>query len=140
MTRIYYRGADAFVSGDQIMWLTTPVRTFAARELRDIRVFQASSSASAATRWTAWATLAAAAAGVGIAVVVDSTWMWVVSAAVDVLAVVWVWRAFVRRTPVWEIHATYRGSGVLLYASTDERVFHQVQRALRRSIEGQPAS
>lgn len=39
------------------------------------------------------------------------------------------------RPRTFVLYATYRGTGVALYASTDERVFNQVSRALRRAIE-----
>ena len=35
----------------------------------------------------------------------------------------------------WELRATYGGARVLLYASSDVRVFNQVARALRRTVE-----
>ena len=34
-----------------------------------------------------------------------------------------------------ELQATYRGSRVVLYASSNVRVFNQVTRALRRAVE-----
>jgi hypothetical protein len=39
------------------------------------------------------------------------------------------------RSRTFLLRATYRGTEVTLYASTDERVFNQVSRALRRAIE-----
>jgi hypothetical protein len=39
------------------------------------------------------------------------------------------------RSQRWELRATYRGTRVLLYASSDVRVFNQVTRALRRAVE-----
>lgn len=39
------------------------------------------------------------------------------------------------RPRTFVLYATYRGIGVALYSSTDERVFNQVSRALRRAIE-----
>jgi hypothetical protein len=39
------------------------------------------------------------------------------------------------RPRTFVLYATYRGTGTALYTSTDERVFNQVSRALRRAIE-----
>jgi hypothetical protein len=36
---------------------------------------------------------------------------------------------------IWHLQATYRGLEARLYSSPDPRVFNQVARALRRSIE-----
>jgi hypothetical protein len=47
-------------------------------------------------------------------------------------AVAAMWRL---RPRTWELWASYRGADVLLYSSTDARVFHQVSRALQRAIE-----
>jgi hypothetical protein len=40
-----------------------------------------------------------------------------------------------RRLRRWELRATYHGRTQTLYSSTDQRVFNQVSRALRRAIE-----
>jgi hypothetical protein len=39
-----------------------------------------------------------------------------------------------RKISLWQVQATYRGSRVTIYASSDERVFNQVTRALSRAI------
>ena len=36
---------------------------------------------------------------------------------------------------MWQVHARYRGGETVIYASPDARVFNQVTRALRRSLE-----
>jgi hypothetical protein len=53
------------------------------------------------------------------------------------VAVPTVWAAARTRTRPRrsELQATYRGSRVVLYASSDVRVFNQVTRALRRAVE-----
>jgi len=39
------------------------------------------------------------------------------------------------RSRRWELRATYRGHDVVLYSTSDTRVFNQVARALRRAVE-----
>jgi hypothetical protein len=55
--------------------------------------------------------------------------------ALPVFAVGAHWRM---RPRLWRLHAIYRGDDVVLYASTDGRVFHQITRALRRAVENLP--
>ncbi|XVV17193.1 DUF6232 family protein [Actinoplanes sp. CA-131856] len=136
MTRIYYRGPDAVVTSDHIVWLTEPVRTFPRRELRELGVVRAAPPpASAGARVLAGASVLVAVVALGAAAYSGRTPMWITAAVVDVLAIVGVWSALGRRTRTWEIHAKHHGAEVVVYASRDDRVFHQVQRAIRRSIE-----
>jgi len=39
------------------------------------------------------------------------------------------------RPPVWQLRATYRGTPVLLYGTSDTQTFGQVKRALVRALE-----
>ncbi|XVU20889.1 DUF6232 family protein [Actinoplanes sp. CA-054009] len=136
MTRVYYRGPDAVVTGDHIVWLTDPVRTFPQRELSELGVVRAAPPPpSGGARALAGVSLLVAVAALGAAAYTDSTPMWITASVVDVIAIVCVWGALGRRTRTWEIHAKHHGAKVVVYASRDDRVFHQVQRAIRRSIE-----
>ncbi|MFF5081604.1 DUF6232 family protein [Actinoplanes sp. NPDC000266] len=136
MTRIYYRGPDAVVTSDHIVWLTEPVRTFPRRELRELGIVRgAPPPPSAGASVLAGVSVLVAIVALAAAVYADSTPMWVTAAVVDVLAIGCVWAALGRRTRTWEIHAKHHGAEVVVYASRDDRVFHQVQRAIRRSIE-----
>ncbi|GAA0495902.1 hypothetical protein Ade02nite_17950 [Paractinoplanes deccanensis] len=139
MARTYYRGPDAVVTSDRFVWLAQPECTFALRELHRAGVVRAAPSASAGVRAVVAASLVAAVAAVGVAVAVRATWMWAVAGAVVVVAAGVGWGGWRRRAHRWEIHASYRGADVVVYASADERVFHQVARALGRSIESQSA-
>ncbi|WP_143235005.1 DUF6232 family protein [Paractinoplanes atraurantiacus] len=136
MTRIYYRGPDAVVTSDHIVWLTEPVRSFPRRELRELGIVRAAPPpASAGARVLAGVSVLVAVVATGAAAYADSTTMWVTAAIIDVVAVICVWGALGRRTRTWEIHAKHHGAEVVVYASRDDRVFHQVQRAIRRSME-----
>ncbi|MEU8819397.1 DUF6232 family protein [Actinoplanes sp. NPDC048796] len=136
MTRIYYRGPDAIVTGDHIVWLTEPVRTFPRRELRDIGIVRgAPPPLSAGALVLAGLSLLVAVGALAAAAYADSTGLWVAAAIVDVVALGCVGAALGRRTRPWEIHAVHRGAEVVVYASADDRVFHQVSRAIRRSLE-----
>jgi hypothetical protein len=131
--RTYYRGPDAVVTSEHFVWRTTPTKIFAIRELRNVGITRATVDRGQPP------TVQAAAGSVALAVavwpVVDTPAM----IALGLLAVAVpgiVIAAWLRARPrCWELHATYRGGGVILYASPNARVFNQVARALRRSIE-----
>jgi len=132
-TRTYYRGPDAVVTDQLFVWLTKPTKGYVVRDLRSVGLARAEGNALrsytlhvasgtlvlAAAAWLTFSSPAAYALG-ALAVAVPSTF------AVARM------RSRPRR---WELHATYRGAGVLLYASSDVRVFNQVVRALRRAVE-----
>lgn len=137
--RTYYRGPDALVTDDHFVWRTSCTKTYAVDELRNVALVQGRMTASppaamlvtaaglfaAAGSWTAFG----AAAGYSVAAL-----------AVFVTTATLATR-HQRATRVWHLQATYRGIEVTLYSSSDVRVFNQVSRALRRSIEdGRPTS
>jgi hypothetical protein len=132
-TRTYYRGPDAVVTDQLFAWLTRPAKSFVVRDLRSVGLVRAEMNRLRPyTVHVAGGTLILAAA----------TWMTLDSPAAYVLGALAVAMpsAFVvaclrMRPQRWELHATYRGARVLLYASTDVRVFNQVTRALRRAVE-----
>ena len=132
-TRTYYRGPDAVVTSELFVWRTTPAKIFAIRHLRNVGI--ARCDADAGRPHTAHA------AGGGLVLAVapwpalGSTTTIALSAlavALSTIAAVTYWR---RRPRLWELHGTYRDAGVILYASTNPRVFNQVARALRRALE-----
>jgi hypothetical protein len=132
-TRTYYRGPDAVVTDQLFVWLTKPSKSYVVRDLRSVGLVRAEGSrlrfytphvatgtlVLAVAVWLTFGSPAAYALG-ALAVAVPSTF------AVARM------RARARR---WELRATYRGGRVLLYASSDVRVFNQVVRALRRAVE-----
>jgi hypothetical protein len=137
-TRTYYRGPDAVVTSEVFVWRTTPAKVFAIRDLQDVAIAREDlGSLRPSTLHVAG----------GALVLVAATWpIWhtpgLVALSVLVVAVPGAvtaaacWRTRPRR---WEIRATYRGAPTVLFVSLNARVFHQVSRALRRSVEdGRP--
>jgi len=137
--RTYYRGPDAVVTDKHLVWRTTPERVFVIRELRDVGLIRVDGFrdadrsrpyivhvvAGTLVLVVAMATVLpyrpAALALAGLAVAVPTLWATV--------------RSRQRQRGRWELRATYRKTPVLLYASTDDRVFNQVVRGLRRAVE-----
>ena len=130
-TRTYYRGPDAVVTDKLFVWRTTPTRGFVVRDLRNVQLIRsrdgvgpyaapiaAGTVVLAATLWTMFDAPAVYALG-ALAVVGPA------GVAIGI-------RMRPRR---WELHATYRGARVVLYASADARIFNQVVRGLRRAVE-----
>jgi hypothetical protein len=131
-TRTYYRGPDAVVTSELLVWRTSPARIFAIRELRRVGIARCDAASGRPH------TMHAAAGPVLAAVawpILDTPAMAAVGALAVALpaaaAVTYWWR----RSRLWELHGTYRNAEVILYASTDARVFNQVARALRRAME-----
>jgi hypothetical protein len=131
--RIYYSRPDVVVTDVLFTWhpATAPTKTFVVRDLRNVGLVRSGSdSLKYVPALFAGAMLLA---GASLALLDGPT-----SYAVSLLAVVVpggvtaAWRTHRRR---WELHATYRGVEVVLYAQADTRVFNQVSRALRRSME-----
>jgi hypothetical protein len=132
-TRTYYRGPDAVVTSELFVWRTAPARTFVIRELRNVGIARCEVDRSRPHTTQAFAGSAALAAAVWPMVDTPALIAAVLLAlAVPGAAVAAVWRL---RPRCWELHATYRGGEVVIYASTEARVFNQVARALRRAIE-----
>jgi hypothetical protein len=126
-TRTYYRGPDAVVTSELFIWRTSPPKVFVIRHLQKVAIVRYDadrgrphySSAVALALWPIVDTPALVATGV-------------LAVAVPVVAVATYWRVRPKR---WELQARYLGAEVVLYASTDARVFNQVARALRRAME-----
>jgi hypothetical protein len=131
--RTYYSGPDALVTDRLFVWRTTPAKGFAVRELRNVGLVRGE-----ADRLRPYTAHVAA----GALVLVAATWTLMNTPAAYVLGflaialpgsfAVFTMRSRPRR---WELRANYRGLEVVLYASSDVRVFNQVARALRRSVE-----
>jgi len=131
-TRTYYRGTDAVVTDERFVWLTSPAKMFVVPDLHNVGL---ACSNARLHRY------AAPIAGVTL-ILAAATWttlehpvtyaLGVLGITISGAAAAISWRVRPRR---WELHATYRGHEVVIYTSTDERVFNQVSRALRRSME-----
>jgi hypothetical protein len=132
-TRTYYRGPDAVVTDQLFVWLTKPTRGYVVRDLRSVGLVR-----TEANRLRSYTLHVAS----GTLVLAVATWMTLETPAAYALGALAVAMpsafavARMRTRPQrWEIRATYRGARVLLYTSTDVRVFNQVARALRRAVE-----
>ena len=136
-TRTYYRGPDAVVTSELFVWRTAPARIFAIQELSRVGI-----TCDEIDRVRRPNTTHAA---VGSSVLIVALWPIVdnpalvavtsLALALPILAIGVYWRL---RPRLWRLHAVYRGGDVVLYASTDGRVFNQVIRALRRALEDLP--
>ena len=131
--RTYYRGPDALVTDRLFVWHTTPAKGFAVRDLRNVGLVRGDADPLRPY------TLHVAAAAL---VLVAATWTMLDTPAAYVLGFLAVavpggfTAASMRSRPRrWELRANYRGLEVVLYASSDVRVFNQVARALRRAVE-----
>jgi len=132
--RTYYRGSDALVTDDYFIWRATANRIFAIRELRGIGITRGPLSSSGQAP--------ALAIGAGLLLLAGMSWMLAgptvgyTATAAAIVAGLMVVSLIGRRTArQWHLLGTYRGAVVTIYSSPDERVFNQVARALRRSIE-----
>ena len=129
-TRTYYRGPDAVVTSELFVWRTAPARVFAIRDLRNVGIVRC--DADGGHPHTTHAAGGSVVLAVAWPVLNTPVLVAVILAVVLPGAAVAYWRL---RPRLWELHATYRGTGVILYASADARVFNQVSRALRRAME-----
>jgi Family of unknown function (DUF6232) len=132
-TRTYYRGPDAVVTDQLFVWLTSPSKSYVVRDLRSVGLVRAG-----ANRLGSYTLHVAS----GTLVLAVATWLTLDSPAAYALGALTVAVpstfavARMRTRPQrWELRATYRGTRILLYASSDVRVFNQVVRALRRAVE-----
>ena len=138
--RTYYRGNDALVTSELFVRRTTSAKKFAIRDMRNVCI--ASDADNGRSKL-----LIAPTAGFLCLAATAAAWTFGGSYALFTLAIavpITLGAALVsQREPArWELRAHYHGQPVILYTSCDERVFHQVTRALRRAIEAdrrQPA-
>lgn len=129
--RTYYRGPDAVVTGT-VFAGRDAAQPYAIRDLRNVHISRAERfepsaahvaaglliiSATAVPVWHASPLSALALAAFGMPALALGALLWRM------------------RPQTWELRATYRGAAVVLFYSSDERVFNQVTRALRRAIE-----
>jgi hypothetical protein len=133
-TRTYYRGPDAVVTSELFVWRTSPAKTFVIRELKRVGIARCDAGSGRPH------TVHAAAGPVLVIAawpILHTSAMVSVGAVVAVAAVVAAGAVTYRRLRprLWELHGIYRNAEVILYASTDARVFNQVARALRRAME-----
>jgi hypothetical protein len=131
-TRTYYRGPDAVVTSEIFIWRTSPPKIFVIRELKRVGIVRRDIDRRPRIPKAGAGSVVLA---VAIWPIVDTPVLIttaVLAVAVPAAAVTAYWR---NRPRLWELHALYRGTEAVLYASTDARVFNQVSRALRRAME-----
>ena len=133
MSRTYYRGLDAVVTDKLFVWRTKQTKGFVVRDLRSVQLVRSHGSRVGPY----------AAPIVGGAVVLAAA-LWTTLGGQPALYAVGALTVAVPagfavgsrlRPQLWELRATYHGTHVVLYASSDARVFNQVARALRRAVE-----
>ncbi len=130
-TRTYYRGPDAVVTSELFVWRTQPPKIFAIRELRNVGIARCSAESG-----RPHTTHAAAGSVLAVALWPIPNTPALVAVGLLVIALPGVIAAYRRLRPrLWELQGIYRDEEVILYASTDARVFNQVARALRRAME-----
>jgi hypothetical protein len=127
--RTYYRGPDAVVTDTHFVWKDAVVRIFAIDDLADVRLERRAPGGRSGLELVLVLALLATAVLAG--------WRFgLLVAAPPVVAAALVLIVLRRRgRPAWEIRARYRAREVTLYTSRDPRIFNQVTRALRRTIE-----
>jgi hypothetical protein len=131
--RTYYRGPDAVVTDKLLIWRTTPAKEFAVRDLRNIGLVQA--DVDHLRPYTAHITAGALVLVIATWTMLDRPAAYIVGALAVALPAVFAVAAWRTRPRRWELRAIHRGHEVVLYASSDARVFNQVARALRRAVE-----
>jgi hypothetical protein len=131
--RIYYRGPDAIVTSELFVRCGSPPGRFAISDLHQVCI---SPGADEVAR-PAVIVFAAAAALVAAAAVSAAGGVLVALAVLVTASAAGATAALLRRRKPrrLELRATYRGRELTLYSSSDERVFNQVSRALRRALE-----
>ena len=132
--RTYYRGSDALVTDDHFVWRTSSTHIFAVGELRNIVIVRG--PLTGANQGPALV------AGVGLLLLAATSWIilgstvgYTATAAAILLTLMIMSLSGRRTTRLWHLVANYRGGPVTVYATSDERIFNQVTRALRRCTE-----
>jgi hypothetical protein len=128
--RTYYRGPDAVITDTYFVWQTPSVRIFAIDDLDDLRLERTVAGGPSGVELILGLGLFSLAIVAGLKFGAPGAAP-LVAALVAVVLV-----ALRRRTGhAWEIRAKYRAQDVTVYTSSDPRIFNQVTRALRRTIE-----
>jgi hypothetical protein len=129
--RTYYRGPDAVITDTHFVWQSPTVQIFAIDDLDDVRLERTVAGGPSGVEF-------ALGLGLLILTVVAGLRFGLMAAAPLAVALVAVAVVALRRHGgghAWEIRARYRTQDVTVYTSRDPRIFNQVTRALRRTIE-----
>ncbi|AGL14003.1 DUF6232 family protein [Actinoplanes sp. N902-109] len=131
--RTYYRSREALVTDEYFVWRTTG-QIFPVAALHDVRLVRGEPSRVGLVALAATTAGLVTLAGTSWALV-DPSVGYTLAAAVTIVAALAARRPSRATSRERRVEALYLGTRVTLYASADERVFNQVTRALRRSIE-----
>jgi hypothetical protein len=132
--RTYYSGPDALVNDERFVWHTETPRVFFVRDLHDVvvvRRIRSDRGPDVAMLVSAVFATLAVMSWLVVGVVVGAA---VGFGAITVATVAVATRRH-RPTHFWQLRATYLGAEVVVFEAVEERVFNQVKRALRRSLE-----
>lgn len=128
--RTYYRGPDAVITDTHFVWQTPAVQIFAIDDLDDVRLERSINAGPSGVEFVA---------GIGLlALTVLGGLEFGPKAAAPLAVALVALSVFALRRrgrQAWEIRARYRAQEVVVYTSPDPRVFNQVTRALRRTME-----
>jgi hypothetical protein len=128
--RTYYRGPDAVITDTHFVWQSPSVRIFAIDDLDDVRLERVVAAGPSGVEFSLGLGLLVLAVAAGLKFGALAALPLV--AALVVVALIALRR---RGGHAWEIRARYRAQDVTIYTSPDPRIFNQVTRALRRTIE-----
>ncbi|MEV4345983.1 DUF6232 family protein [Actinoplanes sp. NPDC049596] len=132
--RTYYRGPDAVVTDELFIWRTTPVKSFAVRDLRNVGQVRAIAEPASSVKVSVAAAVTVGVIGAGWTVL-EPPHAYAIGLMAVTVPVACAVPSMFRRSRAWELYATVRGTEVMLYSCGEERQFNQVKRALRRSME-----
>jgi hypothetical protein len=133
--RVYYSGPYAYVTESVFESWSPTYRRFAVAELSEVDIALAEAPPDRALIACVNAGVLALVADLAGRPTLGTLWSWVVgAAAVLTVAGVIAFRYRYRPRPL-ELLGWYRSEYVVLFRCTDDRVFGQVSRALRRSLE-----
>ena len=128
--RTYYRGPDAVITDTHFVWQSPSVRIFAIDDLDDVHLERTTAGGSSGVEF---------ALGLGLIVLAVAAGLkfgpFAAAPMIAAAAVVALFAMRRRGGHAWEIRARYRTQEVTIYTSPDPRIFNQVTRALRRTIE-----
>ncbi len=138
---VHYRSHDVLITSEAYVWRTDPIRVFRLRYLSDVGIVRGDLEV---TRFNTTHTTA-----LGVGAITAVSWTIIESpialgagVALAVALALAATHAGRDRTRWMELHATYGGTRVVLFASADGQTFRQVTRGLMRAMEasGPPSS
>ena len=133
---VFYRSPHVLITGEVLEVAGTVWRRFAIRDLRQVRIVRQEPAGFSTQRVLGLSALVASL--VTVPVVGRVSGVLAIVTLTLLLVIVLMNLRFAPRV-TWELIARYRGSSIVLFASTDQHEFEQVCRALQRSLEHRDA-